>query len=370
MYRVLHIMTGADTGGILSVVRNYWSFIDRSKIQFDVALTTNHTGKAAEEFRRMGSNVYALPLKSEGLGAFQTALLELLKKEKFDAVHVHESQTSYVALRVAKKAGVRHRIAHAHTSAPFVSWGSELRRWSGCLLNYHFATCVVGCGELAGQRVFGKRNMKRNKAMVLPNAVDAERFAYCETVRKELREELGVADQYVLGMVGRLSEEKNHQYALELMQRYHAIRPEAVLLLVGDGDCEDALRKIIRERNMESYVRLLGRRTDVEALYQAFDVLLLPSFHEGFPVVAVEAMVSGLPVLLSATITRELEFGSAVKYLELGHDQQWIDALEFYAADQNRSERQHEIKDHQLDIRSAVKRLETLYLTGKPCTSR
>ena len=359
-------MVGADVGGILSVVRNYWNFIDRDKIQFDMAFTTNHSGKAAEEFRSMGSNVYPLPLKSEGLQAFEAALTDLLKKEHFDAVHVHENETSYVSLRIAKKAGVKHRIAHAHTSSPYTTIKGEIRRLSGCVLNYHYATCVVGCGELAGQRVFGKRNMKRGKAMVLPNAVDADRFGYNEAVRDQLRQELGVADQYVLGMVGRLSEEKNYPYALRIMEQYHAADPHAVLLIVGDGDQEEPLMQMIRAQGMESYVKLLGRRSDVEKLYQAFDVLLLPSFHEGFPVVAVEAMVSGLPVLLSATITRELDFGTAVRYLSLDNDDQWLAALEEFSGDINRCQRLKEIKENGLDIRDAVKQLETLYLTGMP----
>ena len=210
MVRILHIMGCSDAGGISSVVLNYYRFIDRSKIRFDIALTIPEVGQNGRALQALGADIHFLPLKSEGIGAFRNALLQLLEQNQYDAVHVHENETSYVALQVAKKAGIPCRLAHSHTSSPCEGLKSELRRLSGCVLNYHFATHVIGCGQLAGDRVFGKWNMRRSKALVLPNAVDTVRFAYNEQIRWEVRAELGVEDAFVLGMVGRLSEEKNN----------------------------------------------------------------------------------------------------------------------------------------------------------------
>ena len=192
MFRVLHLMGCADAGGISMVVLNYYRFIDRSKVHFDIALTVDTVGQNAQALMDLGAQVFFVPMKSMGLGAFRRALTKILKEGKYDAIHVHESETCYVALSVAKKLGVPCRVAHAHTSSPCGDLKSELRRQSGCLLNYHYATQVIGCGKLAGDRVFGKRNMQRPKAMVLPNAIDPERFSFNQRVRKEVREELGL----------------------------------------------------------------------------------------------------------------------------------------------------------------------------------
>ena len=156
MYRVLHIMAGADAGGISSVVLNYYRVLDRTKIHFDIAVTTDMIGQNAAEMEKLGAKIYRLPLKSTGLKVFDSALTELLKSGNYQAVHVHENETSYVALRIAKKAGIPQRIAHAHTSSSYVSIKSEIRRLSGCVLNYYYATNVIGCGWLAGERVFAK----------------------------------------------------------------------------------------------------------------------------------------------------------------------------------------------------------------------
>jgi len=361
MVRVLHIMGCADAGGISAVVLNYYRFIDRSKVHFDIALTVPEAGQNARALEELGAKIFFLPLKSQGLGLFQDALAELLQEGKYDAVHVHESETCYVALQVAKKLGIRCRIAHAHTCSPWEGWKGEVRRLSGILLNYPSATRVIGCGKRAGDRVFGKINMKRSKALVLPNAVDTKRFVYDETVRREVRRELGVENAFVIGMVGRLSEEKNNGYALDLMPRILKEIPEAVLVVAGNGPDEEKFREKTRQLGLERYVKQLGRRSDVERLYQAFDVYLLPSFTEGYPVAAVEAMSSGLPVLLSDRITRELEFGSAVTYLPLNKPEQWVRAARKWIADQDRTDRQKKPQEQGLDIRQCAERLETIY---------
>lgn len=361
MIRVLHIMGCSDAGGISSVVLNYYRHMDRTKVRFDIGLTIPTVGQNGRALQELGARIHFLPLKSEGLAAFQKALETLLAQEKYDAVHVHESETCYVALAVAKKLGIPCRIAHSHTCSPWEGWKGEVRRLSGIVLNYHYATHVMGCGRLAGERVFGKYNMKRPKSMVLPNAVDTGRFAFNQQVRRQVRQELGVENNYVIGMVGRLAEEKNPGYGVELMPRLLERLPDAVLVMAGNGSEEEKLRQRIRELGLKDHVMLLGRRSDVDRLYQAFDLFLLPSFTEGFPVAAVEAMASGLPVLLSDAITDELKFGSAVTYLPLSEPGGWIREIAKWHQDDGRAARQKEPAENGLDIRSAAKRLEGIY---------
>ena len=365
MIRVLHIMACSDAGGISSVVLNFYRHIDRTKVQFDIGLTIPTVGQNGRALEELGARIFPLPLKSENLTAFRTELEALLVRENYDAIHVHESETSYVALAVAKKLGIPCRIAHSHTTSPWEGIKGELRRLSGIALNYHYATRVIGCGRMAGERVFGKINMKRPKAVVIPNAVDTRRFAFNEQVRREVRQELGLGDSFVIGMVGRLSEEKNPGYGVELMPRLLKQLPDALLVMAGNGPEEEKLRQRIRDLGLEKQVRLLGRRADVDRLYQAFDVFLLPSFTEGFPVAAVEAMASGLPVLLSDAVTRELEFYSSAAYLSVKDSDAWNQAIVQCRAVKGSGERilrQREPRQHNLDIHDTAKLLERIYL--------
>lgn len=363
MIRVLHIMGCSDAGGISSVVLNYYRHMDRTKIHFDIALTISTVGQNGRALQELGAEIHFLPLKSEGISAFQKALAELLCNGHYDAVHVHESETCYVALQVAKKLDIPCRVAHCHTTSPWEGVKGEIRRLSGCVLNYHYASRVIGCGQLAGERIFGKWNMRRPKAMVLPNAIDTRKFAYDEAVRREVRRELDVEDRFVIGMVGRLADQKNYPFAVELMALLRDQTPDAVLVAAGNGPDEEMIRAQIRQLNLEREVMLLGRRSDVNRLYQAFDLFLMPSLYEGFPVAAVEAMASGLPVLLSDNITGELKFGSGVRYLSLKNMELWIQTiLQWKENPFQRYIRQKEPKDHCLDIHDTAKMLEQVYI--------
>ena len=95
-------MSGADVGGISSVVLNYYRFLNRRTFRFDVAVPGGLFGQDGEYFRELGSELYTLPVKSKDMSAFKRELSRLLREGSYDAVHVHENETSYVALKVAK----------------------------------------------------------------------------------------------------------------------------------------------------------------------------------------------------------------------------------------------------------------------------
>lgn len=361
---VLHVMGTLANGGISSVVLNYYSLMDHKKVRFDIAVTSDSFGSNADRFRSLGSRIYTIPKKSQGIKAYTDALTQILSKTKYDAIHVHERDTSYVALRTAKKLGVKKRIAHAHSARPIQGGRDRVRQLASAVLNPLYATDLLACGILAGERTFGRLNTRTEKFRVLPNAVDTARFAFQPEVRAVKRKELGVEGRFVLGMVGRLAPVKNIPFAIQLIGRLRQRMPDAVLIIVGDGSLKPVLEQMVQKSNLEDAVHFLGLKADPENYYQAFDVMLLPSFEEGFPVSAIEAMSSGLPVLLSDTITAELGFSSAVRYCPLGVQDQWLEnliRLREHESDHIRKARQHEVKDNGYEIGETVKLLEEIY---------
>lgn len=361
MINVLHIMAGADAGGISAVVLNYYKYINREKIHFDVAITSDLIGLNGQRLMELGVKIYKLPLKSKELSLYKNELKKILIGNNYDVIHVHENETSYVALEVAKKVGIPCRVAHGHTAAPFNSLKGEIRRLSGWILNVQYATNIIGCGKLAGDKIFGKWNMKSKKATVLPNAIDTKFFQYNPEIREEVRTKLSVKDKFVVGMVGRIAPPKNNIYAIEVFYEIRQKIKNAVLVIAGNGPDEEKMMKAIRKYGLEKDVMFLGRRDDVHRLYQAYDIYFLPSLFEGYPVAAVEAMASGLPIMLTDTITRELEFGSAVNYVSLDDKEAWAEIASYYVNDCNRKKRAYEVKENGLDIHDTVYMLEQIY---------
>jgi len=361
MIKVLHVMGCADTGGISSVVLNYYKHINREQFRFDFALTVPEIGQNGKELEKLGATFYIIPMKSVRFSLYISELRRILIEGNYDAIHVHENETSYVALAVAKSVGIKCRAAHSHTTSPTRTLAGKLKRLAGCMLNTYFATKIIGCGQLAGERVFGKHNMKKKKACILPNAIETSKFLFNEEIRREVRKELGIEENFVIGMVGRISYEKNNIFAVELFKVVHGYYKNTVMVVAGNGPDEKVFCRAIVENGLEDSIRFLGKRADVARLYQAFDVFLMPSLYEGFPVAAVEAMASGLPVLLSDVITRELEFGSAVEYLPLDNKALWVETIAKYINDVGRKSRCQEVKNHNLDINDTAKLLEKIY---------
>lgn len=131
---------------------------------------------------------------------------------------------------------------------------------------------------------------------VLPNAVDERRFPPADDrTRADARTRLGLGDSPCFGYVGALSPEKDVATAI----RATAAVAGAVLLVAGDGPLEPSLRRLAHEV-APGRVRFLGQVTDPRPLYEAMDLLLLPSLSEGMPAVVFEAGLVGVPSVASA----------------------------------------------------------------------
>lgn len=93
MIRILHVMGCSDAGGISSVVRNYYQFMDRTRFHFDIALTVPTAGQNAKALEKMGAKIFFIPMKSADPQGFHDSLVKLLTEGNYDGIHVHESET-------------------------------------------------------------------------------------------------------------------------------------------------------------------------------------------------------------------------------------------------------------------------------------
>ena len=365
MVKVLHIFSEADIGGVSAVVLNYFSHIDRDRISFDVALTSREAGRNGEKMKALGANVFFLPLKSEGVAEYKKKLGKLLEKGRYGAVHVHENETSYVALSVAKKYGVPVRVAHMHSAYPANGAYMKLRRLSGRLLNKRYATHLAACGRFSGEVMYGKGFKPDGKRyFIIPNALDLEKFSFDPGARERVRAEMGLTDSFVMLCAGRLAPEKNVTFAVDAAKKVKESVPCAALIIAGDGDEKTKIEEKIRREGAQDFVTLCGRVDDMPSLYSAADVLLMPSLYEGFPVVAAEALACGLPCILSDNVTDELSFSPQVMRISLYADVWAKETAEFARAERASGDKEL-LARHGLDIRKAVRSLEDIYLCRK-----
>jgi glycosyltransferase involved in cell wall biosynthesis len=135
-----------------------------------------------------------------------------------------------------------------------------------------------------------------------------------------------------------------------------------LLCLVGSGDLDEYISKTIKEFRMQNNIKMLGARNNVNELLSGFDVFVLPSKFEGFPVSLVEAQMNGLDCLVSDKITTEVNFTGHINYLSIDDGSQlWSNAL-LKSANRGRLIR-YSANSEKYDISYQGKKLQQLYVT-------
>jgi glycosyltransferase involved in cell wall biosynthesis len=157
---------------------------------------------------------------------------------------------------------------------------------------------VVGVGESVRQALVRNEGIPSRRVAVVYNGVDLSTFDDRHADRASVRREVRVGpDHLVIIQVARLDALKDHATAIRTLQHVVRHRPDATLVLVGEGPEEGLIRDEVRERGLESRVLFLGLRGDVARLLLAADLFLLTSISEGIPVTLIEAMGAARPVV-------------------------------------------------------------------------
>src|SRR5699024_5001288 len=145
------------------------------------------------------------------------------------------------------------------------------------------------------------------KYSVLPNGIELNKYDFNPTVRDEIRKKLDLEGKYVVGHAGRFSDQKNHSFLLDIFQKIYEKDKNTIMLLFGVGELLELIKKKAARLGIEDAVIFYGTSNEMEKMWQAMDVFVMPSLHEGLPVTGIEAQASGLPCIFADTITREVD---------------------------------------------------------------
>lgn len=325
MIRVLHYGMGPNLGGIETYLLNLTRTIDSSRFACDFVYTDQGRPPVfAAELEPLGSRFFGITPRRTSPRRNRADLEALFARERFDILHFHANTTSYVA---PVKAARRHNVPviyHSHNAGASRSRMTRaLHWWNQRTLPWDAITKVAVSSE-AGRWMFAHRSFE-----VIHNGIDVNTFKFRPEARAAVRDSLGIASEaFVVGSVAAFLPAKNHSFILAVFAEVLQRRPDAHLLLVGDGPLEQETRERAHKLGLGEHVSFLGRRPDVPKLLSSMDVLLMPSVHEGFPVVVVEAQAAGLPCFLSTEVTPEVALSTSCRRLAL-KDQPgtWADTL-------------------------------------------
>ena len=368
---VLHVLGRMNRGGVETWLMHVLRATDRSRYQLDFFVQTTEPSVFDPEITALGSRIFlGDPPAASMLGYARRIRGVLSSHGPYDVVHSHHHHSSGMILLLAAASGVAVRIAHSHNDTRPVSSGLGLRRSA-----YEYgmnrmidwcATRKIACSDMAGDDLFRPGWKESPGASVLYYAINLDPFREPAS-RSAIRGELGIdATAFVIGHVGRFDVQKNHGFLLDVTRSLVNVRPDTVLLLVGDGPLRAEIEAGVKARRLERNVVLAGVRGDVPAILTgAIDAMVFPSLHEGLPVVGLEAQAAGVPLIMSDAISAEvIASPRLVRSLSLAlPPAEWARAILEHHAEVRRRPGPPlgGLENGPFDIASSLRRLEELY---------
>ena len=304
-------------GGIESFFFGYFREIIRQHkdITFDILGYNGVVNE--EEIINSGGIVYTI-------NSFNNNEIDCFMKEHandYDIVWSNQVDLSTISIvKYAKKYGVKRIILHSHCSSMMGSGLSKLKKLFFHYLNKkvisNYVTDYWACSDFAAKWLFPD-SVVREDVIYIPNAIKASKYKFDDSIRKKKRIELNCKDEFLIGFIGRLSSEKNPEFAVDVFKEMEK-QTKSKLIIIGDGDLRDKLENKIISDGLCEDVMMLGLRNDVNELMQALDFVIIPSIFEGMPMVAIEAQSSGLPIIAAKKgITKMVKLLPTTKLIPL-----------------------------------------------------
>ncbi len=321
--RVVEFAEAWTPGGIESYIVNLADGLNKDKFDVVIWATQVYADLYDDDLKRIGIDLYS-PVEVElylnpvkrtlnGLKIFNNTIKEI----QCDVFHLHAANgVAWIYAYLAKQNG-KKVIFHAHAS----SLGNK-HRWlkmiphSICkaLLSKN-ADIKLACSEKAAEFLYPQRYVANNEVKYINCIIDIEKFRFDEKIRIDWRKKYGLKDGEIAFLnVGRLQHQKNHYFLLELYNEIQKTIPGR-LFIIGEGSELEGIQNRIKELQLDESVVLVGKTREVEKYMFMSDIFLLPSFHEGNPIVTAEAQAAGLPCYISDRVTTAAKLLDASRFI-------------------------------------------------------
>ncbi len=322
--RVLQVVPILGYGGVEKIVTRYFDNIDHSKVMFDFVAHGDYE-PYHDRLTNMGCKIYYLPtLGKAGYKGYKKAVKEQIPLNEYDIIHIHIGHITGLYASVFRLLCNAKIICHAHTTKCMSRSAFLMPAFRA--MSVVFSNRLLACGRDAGKFCFGGA-----KFDVVPNAISLDVLnsvtpEQIDTLKSQLKID---KDTRVIGHIGHFSSPKNHPFLMAIIRDYVKKYPNTKFVLVGDGPDKSSIELLADQYGISDSVIFTGVRTDALVFMKMFDVFLLPSLHEGLPLVGIEAQAAGTPCVFSNTIDKTVDAGVGIaKFLPIDNGTDvWVEEI-------------------------------------------
>ncbi|MGQ9688733.1 MAG: glycosyltransferase [Desulfobaccales bacterium] len=289
---VLQLISSLPVGGAEDLVAALVTGLDPASFRVEAA-TLGPLGAVGQELAQAHYPVRALnlDLKRTPIIKIVRQVRGLLREVRPDILHTHLYHPNLYGRLASLGMGLKGVVASVHNSYPRV-------KFHRCLWNFLLSAAtdkVLVSSRQVWQDVRTWDRVPPGKIKILPYGVRLDGLdepLEVAAAKAELR-----VTGFVLGLVGRLEEQKGHRYLLAALPDLARQIPELSVLLVGEGREKEALIALAENLQLSPIIHFLGTRRDLPRLFRAMDVFVQPSLWEGLPLTLLMAMGARLPVV-------------------------------------------------------------------------
>lgn len=256
-----------------------------------VTLLCRPNTKLAERARHQGIDLITLKMRGDFDPVTIFHIYRLLKNKRIDVILNNMEKELRLSGVAAKLARIQAVVSRRGIDYPLKN---KLRY----RFTYNFLTTrIVANSESTKRSLLSNAPwLNPNRIQVIYNGIDPDKYSENETT--DLREEFNVPkDSPIIGFVGQLNERKGFDTLLPAFNLLLQNVPNAILLIAGKGDTLEQIKHFADENQIKNNIKLIGFRDDVPNIMRTIDLLVLPSWWEGFGIVLIEAMAASKPVI-------------------------------------------------------------------------
>ena len=257
-----------------------------------------------ERFKPYTTNIYLVPMVREvkfknDLKAI-LKVRKIIKKEKPDIVYLHSSKAGAVG-RIALLFDFRTRILYNAHGWYFNATISNKKKKLYALIEKILAlkaTKIINISKAEYESALHYKIAPEKKMCIIENGIDFTKFKNNDKNREKTRNNFKIKEnEIIIGVVGRLSEQKDPITMIKAFELLHKKYNNTKLMYVGSGELEEAVKQYAKEKNIFNKVIVTGWVKNVEQYIPAFDIAVLPSKWEGFGLVLIEYMACDKPIV-------------------------------------------------------------------------
>lgn len=358
------------TGGKEAFIVNMLEKIDLNNLE--VVIVTSYKETSFFDKQLENINISIVELLDKKYNFFKRNLfirkkLNLfLKKNHFDKIIFNiDNGWDLNLLKIAKKNNVKKVVAHSHNSDVSYDKFRFIKLFAHTVGKTFYSSAPTeywACSNKAARFIFNNRHNEKRHFDIIKNGIETDKYIFSEIDRKEIRKKLNISESQILvGTVGRLSEQKNPDFIINIAKHFHS-NINYKFIFIGEGEMIKSLKQKASQYGIENNIIFFGKSNNVASMMSAMDIFLLPSKFEGLPITLIEAQTNGLPILVSNRVTKEVKISDNIKFLPIEDEILWCKEIEKISLNYNRKMYMQKIREAGYDINTTSKKYLRLIL--------